>query len=135
MQTLIVAGFLVAHALIHASFLSPRPPATASGPQWPFELNHSWLLTPAGIGEGTLRSLGVALLALVLAGYAGAALATIGIAPAAAFVPGIAVGSVASAVMLAMFFHPWLVLGFAIDGALLWATVAAGWRPGTLGLG
>lgn len=134
MQTLLVVAFLVAHALIHASFVRPRPPATASGPQWPFDLAHSWLLSPAGVGERVLRIAGMALVGLVLLGYAGAALATAGIAPAAAFVPGVALGSIASVALLALFFHPWLVLGFVIDAVLLWATFAAGWRPGALEL-
>ena len=134
MPTLVVAAFLVAHGLIHASFVSPRPPATASGPAWPFDLTTSWILTPLGVGEGSLRLIGIALLILVVAGFVAAALATLGVAPSALFAPGIVVASVASIAMLAMFFNAWLVLGFAIDGLLLWATLANGWRPGALGI-
>ena len=78
--------------------------------------------------------MGVVLLVAVLAGYAVAALAVIGIVPAAAFVPAIVVGSAASIAMLGLFFHPWLVLGFVIDGVLLWAVLAGGWRPGETAL-
>ena len=48
---LALAGFLVVHALIHASFLTPAPPRTAGGPEWPFEMSRSWLVTnrPAGM--------------------------------------------------------------------------------------
>jgi hypothetical protein len=135
MPTVIVSLFLIAHALIHVSFLSPRPAATASGPAWPFDLAQSWLLSPLGVAEPTLRVLGIGLIAVVLVGYAGSVLATVGVAPAALFVPLMAVACVASIVVLAVFFHPWLVLGFLIDGVLLWATLGAGWRPGALGLG
>jgi hypothetical protein len=33
---------------------------------------------------------------------------------------------------LGLFFHPWLLLGIAIDLVLLWAVVS-GWRPFALG--
>ena len=134
MPALIVAAFLVAHGLVHASFVAPRPPATASGPAWPFDLATSWILTPLGVGEGPLRLVGIALLVLVVVGFVAAALATVGVAPAALFVPGIVAASVASVAMLAVFFNAWLVLGIVIDGVLLWATLANGWRPGALGI-
>ena len=37
------------------------------GPPWPFDLTHSWVLSPIGAGPETLRILGVALFALTLA--------------------------------------------------------------------
>jgi hypothetical protein len=127
---LIVAVFLVAHGLIHASFVSPRPPATAGGPQWPFDLSQSWALSPLGLEAGASRVIGMVLLAVVLGGFVVAGLSVAGIAPASVFVGAVAVGAVASIVMLALFFHPWLVLGVVIDVVLLWATLAASWRPG-----
>lgn len=129
MPPLLAALLLAAHGLVHASFLSPRPPAKPGSPQWPFDLAHSWLLTPMGVGASVTRPIGIVLLVVVVAGYLAAALALIGILPAL-FVPGVVVGSVASIVMLALFFHRWLVLGFAIDAVLLWAVLANGWRPG-----
>ncbi|HJP71204.1 MAG TPA: hypothetical protein VJ975_05750 [Candidatus Limnocylindria bacterium] len=135
MESAIVSVFLVLHALIHAGFVSPRPPMTAGGPAWPFDLAHSWLLSPLGFGEPSLRIVGVGLLALVVLGYAGAALSTLGTVPAAWFAPTVLVATVASIGMLAVFFHPWLFLGFAIDGVLLWATLVANWRPSALSLG
>lgn len=134
MTTVIVAAFLVAHGLVHACFVIPRPPATAGGPQWPFDLATSWLLSPIGLGDSSLRLIGIVLLAVIVLGYVITALATLGVAPASLFGPGIVVASVASIAMLVVFFHPWLVLGLAIDGALLWATLANGWRPGALGI-
>src|SRR5687768_12708706 len=121
MISLLVAAFLVAHGLIHASFLSPRPPATAAAPEWPFELGHSWALSPLGLDGAATRAVGIVLLAFVLGGFAVAALSAVGVAPASLFPGAISVGAVASIVMLALFFHRWLVLGFAIDAVLLWA--------------
>lgn len=134
MPSLLVALALVAHGLIHASFVSPAPPPKPGAPQWPFDLAHSWVLTPLGLGATVTHAVGVVLLVVILAGYVVAALSVIGLLPAGAFVPGIVVGSVASIAMLGLFFHPWLVLGLVIDAALLWAVLAGGWRPGESGL-
>jgi hypothetical protein len=128
-MTWLAALFLLAHALIHASYLSPRPPATAGGPAWPFELTRSWILSPLGLDGDPGRLLGIALIAVTLVAFAVAALAVIGIAGQGLFVPAVVAGSIASIALLALFFHPWLVLGIAIDVALLWAVLVARWTP------
>lgn len=125
---LAVAGFLLAHAAIHAGFVSPRPPVTAGGPEWPFELR-SWLLGPAGLDADTARVLGMALVALTIAGFALAAVTALGIAPSGLWPASVAIGAVASIALLGLFFHPWLVLGIAIDVALLWAVLLVRWTP------
>jgi hypothetical protein len=127
---LLFAGFLLAHGAIHASFLSPRPPATAGGPAWPFELARSWVLTPLGVQPETARLLGMALVAATVGAFALAALAATGPLPAELWGPTTAVGAVASLALLVLFFHPWLVLGLAIDLGLLWAVFVASWTPG-----
>jgi hypothetical protein len=125
---LILAGFLLAHGAIHASFLSPRPPATAGGPAWPFETARSWVLTPLGVQPATTRLLGKALVAATIASFAVAALATAGLMPTNLWGPATAVAAGASVALLVLFFHPWLVLGVLIDVGLLWA-VFSGWSP------
>lgn len=132
MGELAVAGLLLAHGLIHASYLSPRPPATAGGPAWPFELERSRLLAALGFRGAIPRPLGLALVALTVAGYALAAGALLGILPAGLWTGGIVAGSVASLALLGVFFHPWLVLGIVIDAVLLYGTLLAGWAPGAL---
>ena len=132
MPSFVIALFLAAHGLLHASFVSPTPPATAGGPQWPFSLAHSWLLGPLGL-DAAAKPIGIALLVVVLAGYLIAALSVVGILPAPLFVPAVVAGSVASAVMLVLLFHPWLVLGLLIDAVLLWSVLANGWLPGEVG--
>jgi hypothetical protein len=134
MPGLVAAGLLLAHGLIHASYLSPRPPATAGGPEWPFELGRSRLVAALGYRGPIPRALGVALVAVTLAGFCLAALATIGVAPAALWPVGVTVGAVASLAVLLVFFHPWLTLGVAIDALLLYAVLAAGWAPEGLGI-
>jgi hypothetical protein len=126
---LALAAFLLAHAGIHAAFLSPRPPATAGGPAWPFDVGTSWLLTRLGIDGEVPRLLAVGLISVTIGGYALAALAAAGVAPNVIWGPALLAGSLASIAMLVVFFHPWLVLGVAIDVALVWSVLIAGWSP------
>jgi hypothetical protein len=126
---LAIAGLLLAHALIHVAYLAPRPPATAAGPTWPFELGHSWLLGQLGAGSETTRLVGVALVAATLAGFALAALAAVGIGPAALWSAALTLGAAASLGVLVLYFQPWLVLGVAIDLFVLWAALVARWAP------
>jgi hypothetical protein len=128
---LVMAAFLLAHAAIHASFIAPRPPAV-DGPAWPFDLSRSWILGPMGLGGAATRLLGLALIATTIGGFAFAALAAVGIAPTGAWAPALVLGAVASVVLIATFFHPWLVLGIVIDAVLIWAVLVAKWTPDTL---
>lgn len=128
MLSIVVALLLAAHGLVHALFLSPRPPDEPEAAEWPFDLTRSWVLAPLGFLPRAMRTFGVALLVVLVAGYVAAAVGLLGILPAL-FVPGIVVGSVGSLVMLGLYFHRWLLLGVAIDIVLLWAVLLNGWRP------
>jgi hypothetical protein len=130
---LLLAAFLAAHALIHVSYLTPAPPRTADGPEWPFELSRSWLVTALQLDPAVARAIGTALVGGTVVLLVAAALAAAGwVVPSGLWAPLVAAGSVASLLTLTLFFHPWLLLGFAIDAALLWA-VLVGWRPFALG--
>lgn len=126
---LAVAGFLLAHAAIHIAFISPRPPVTAGGPEWPFDATHSWILGPLGVDSEMSRVLAIALIAVILGGFAMAGLAAVGIAPAGLWPIAVTIGGIASIAVLALFFHPWLVFGVVIDVVLLWAVNVADWAP------
>jgi len=132
MAALVFAALLVAHALIHASYLSPRPAAKPGAPAWPFDLGRSRLLSALGVRGAVPRPIAVGLVALTLAGFGAAAISAAGWAPEGLFVVGIGVGSVASLALLGVFFHPWLSLGIAIDVLLLWAAFVARWNPAEL---
>lgn len=129
---LLIAALLLGHAGIHASFVAPRPPATAGGPEWPFDLGRSRLLGLLGMDSGLVRILGSGLVAATLAGFALAALATVGLLPAGFWSAGVLLGSVASLALLGLFFHPWLVLGVAIDLVMVWLVLIQGWAPDRL---
>jgi hypothetical protein len=126
---LLVAAFLLAHAAIHIGFISPRPPVTAGGPPWPFEVSHSWILGPLGIDAETARALAIALIAVIPGAFALAGVAALGVVPAGLWPVAVTIGAIASIAVLAVFFHPWLLLGIAIDVALLWAVNVANWAP------
>ncbi len=133
MLRLVIAGFLMAHAVVHAGFMSRRPPPTPGAPAWPFELGYSWLLSRLGADPGMLRVLGAALLVLTLVGYGVASLAALGVLDGGLWLPGIATGTTASLALLLLFFHPWLVLGVAIDVAVAWIVLRSGWTPAEIG--
>ena len=128
----LIGAFLVGHALVHASYLSPAPPRTADGPEWPFAMAQSWLVTGAGLDPAGVRTLGTALVLATITLFIAAGLSTVGWLVPAEWWSGLVVaGAVTSAGTLVMFFHPWIVLGLAIDAALLWATLVIGWSPAT----
>ena len=126
---LAVAAFLLAHAGIHALFLSPPPPVTAGGPAWPFATASSWLVTRFGVDQSGMRDIAFALVAVVIGAFALAAIVAIGVGPASLWLPAVVIGSMASLGVLAICFHPWLLLGVAIDVVLLAATLVFGWIP------
>lgn len=127
---LLLAAVLAAHAFIHVSYLTPVPARTAGGPEWPFEMAKSWAVTALGLDPALVRALGTALVIVTIALLVAAALATAGWIVPAVWWPSLVVGgAIASALTLALFFHPWILLGFAIDAALLWAVLLAEWLP------
>lgn len=87
-------------------------------------------MTRAGLNAGQVRLAGTVLVALTVIGFGLAALGAAGwIVPDELWRP-LVVGSVAaSALLLTFFFHPFLVLGFVIDAAILWAVFVLSWSP------
>lgn len=133
MPGIVVAGLLLGHALIHGSYLVPEPAQKDGAPAWPFHLERSWLLGPIGLDRATSRLLGTGLVVVVIAGFALAAIASLGAGPAWLWFIGVALGAVASLAVLILFFHPWFVLGLVIDVLLLWVVLIGGWAPDGLG--
>ena len=129
---LLIAGFLLAHGpSTLASSRRDHPRSPADHP-WPFDLERSWLETRLGVTAGTVRLLGLALVAATIGGFALAALATLGILPSGAWGATVAVGSLASLALLIVGFHRWLFIGIAIDVVLLWVALVAAWTPDKL---
>lgn len=109
---------LVAHGLVHLLWLAPDKDAG-----WPFHLGRSWL-----VPERARRPVGVALIALVVAGFVLAGPAIWGVPVLVPMWAALTIaGAVASLALLIGFWDRQLVWGVAIDSAVL---VLAVWQPG-----
>jgi hypothetical protein len=131
----LLAALLVAHGWVHVMFVFPRPTPSGGGPEWPFDLTRSWLVSATGLDVNLVRITGIVLMAIVVLGFLLAGLSIVGLLVPTAWWAGLlVVGAAASFAMLALFFSPQLVLGLAIDVALLWLAFGSGWSPAsTLG--
>jgi hypothetical protein len=128
----LLAAFLLGHGWVHVMYLMPRTgpqAATAGGPEWPFTLERSWLLSGLGLGSA-LRTVGAALVAVTLIGYVLASLASIPlVVPAAAWAALTLTATAASLLLMALFFSPTLLIGFGIDAVLVWIVLMRIWQP------
>jgi hypothetical protein len=126
----LLAALLIGHGAVHVFFVVPAPAATDGGAAWPFDMARSWTVTEAGLDLNLVRVIGMALTAVTVGAFALAALSTVGlIVPSAWWQPTVALGAIASAAMLLLFFEPQLVLGLGIDAVLLWVVVTQAWVP------
>jgi hypothetical protein len=138
--TWLLATLLFAHGWVHLMFVFPTPTpaaatATAGGLAYPFDMGRSWLATGHGLDAGTIRTIGMAVMALTFVGFALAAMATLGWLVPAAWWDGLVIGSaLGSTILLVLFFSPGLLLGFVINAGLVWLVLASIWSPMTAGL-
>ncbi|GAA2673122.1 hypothetical protein [Actinoplanes palleronii] len=103
-----------AHGLVHLLYLAPGVPE--------FAMDRSWI-----VPEAARRPFGLSLTAATVAAFALLALAVWGVPGLTAVWPVLtAVACLLSALLFIGFWNSWLVLGVAIDSALL---VAAATRP------
>ncbi len=128
----LLAGLLVAHGLIHAMFLVPSPPRTATaaagGPTWPFDLGDSWLVERAGGGAVVVA--GRVLVGAIVGCSLLAAMAIVGIlVPSTLWAPLVVASAGCSLLLLAIPFSTQLLVGVAIDIALLWLALGSAWAP------
>lgn len=106
MWRLLFTGLLVAHGLIHASYLAPAP-AAAGGPPWQLHLDRSWLPTRLRVPAAAMGPAGRAL--VPRSGCRSA--------------PHGGRRRRPSPVQLTVWFYWWLPAGVAIDVALIVALV------------
>ena len=121
---------LVGHALVHLLYVVPQPPRAEGAAEWPFAIEKSWLVTNLGVTVEFMQPVAVLLLTITVAALVGAGLAAIDLLVPAGWWPALVVtGAAASLLLLTLFFHPWLVIGVAIDVALLYLVLVNGWDP------
>jgi hypothetical protein len=127
-MNLLFGLFLVAHGLVHGLFVVPRPPD--AGASWPFDPSESWLLNRLGVESSPARAIAAGLVVVTVVAFTVTALTVIGILPAGWLRPVAIASASVSLILLGIFFHPWLVIGVAIDAAILWGVGLNGWIPG-----
>jgi hypothetical protein len=112
--TILIGLFLIAHGLIHVAVYAP--PATDDAP---FDPVRSWMF------RRRLRSLALTLAAITALIFV---IAGIGLLAHQDWWQAASVaGASASLVLLALFFHPWLSIGVAINVAIIWALTQTDW--------
>jgi hypothetical protein len=132
----LIAAFLLGHGLIHVMFATP-PPTEPGSPaaEFAFDSNRSWLVTTRLVDVGVVRVLVMALVATTVAGYALAAMSTVGLGVSSDLWPALVVGAtVASLGLMVIGLMPALALGIAVDVALLMIVFTAAWSPGRTAL-
>jgi hypothetical protein len=123
-MSLLLALFLVVHGGVHIGYIC--------GPAWPFVATDPWLVTAIGASPDAVRTVGVAFVLVTFFAFLLAAPTAVGLLPSRLWAPLVAVGSVASAIVLVLFITPGTIPGLAIDAVLLWAVLARKWRPAPL---
>lgn len=120
MTTVLVAGFLVVHGLLHLAVWLPKP-APEPGKPPPFEPDHSAVLTEAHVEQRTVHRLAIWLAATACALYV---IAGVAVAFGTGWAVPLAVlaGTVGLAIKL-LFFHPWLLIGITLDVLVLTAAL------------
>ena len=125
MTRLLLAGFLIAHGMLHPAIHSvPEDPNKPT----PFDPNHSWALAALHVARRKAQAIGVSLSWLTALIFAGAGIALI--LQASLWVSIAVCGAALGLLVKTLFFHPWLILGVLIDIGILWAGAAV-W-PGSL---
>jgi hypothetical protein len=123
MLRLLVAGFLIAHGLIHwATYAMPKKPDQPG----PFDPGHSWALAAAHVTEHPARTLSIVLALVTTAGFCFAG--GIVLAGGGWWFEVAAVAAISGLVLKVGYFHPWLSLGVLLDVGVLLAA-ATGWPP------
>ncbi|HEX6230809.1 MAG TPA: hypothetical protein VF029_03775 [Actinomycetota bacterium] len=114
MLRIVVGLFLIAHGLVHLLYLGPRP---EDDPRFPFVPEDRWFARAVGLEPGGAKAVagGIAIACALVLLVSGIAL----FVDADLWEPTAAIGAVISLVVLLLFFHRWLLIGIAIDVAIL----------------
>lgn len=120
MKTLI-GLFLIAHGLMHASYLTPKP----NDPKYPFDFTKSWFANL--IGDFS-KPVGMTLVVLVVICFLLAGLGVLGVAGLDSnWKLFTTIGAILSSLLLVLFWHPWLTFGLVINAVLLFGLYKLNW--------
>jgi len=129
----LLALLIFAHGWVHLMFVFPKPKGDgnyAGVSEYPFDFDRSWLIRRQGFDAGLVRAIGLVVMVMTFALSLLAALSTVGLLVPIDWWAGLMVATaVASSVMLALFYSPALILGFATNAALVVLVVSGSWSP------
>jgi hypothetical protein len=129
----LLALLVFAHGWVHLMFVFPKPesPNTGvGGTAYPFDFERSWLIRRQVLEAGLVRRVGLAVVTVTFVLGLLAALATVGLLlPADWWAPLMVGAALASTLTLVLFYSPALILGFAIDAAMILLVVSGSWSP------
>ncbi len=129
----LLAVLVFGHGWVHLMFVFPKPANArpyAGTSEYPFDFGRSWLIRRAGLEAGLVRTIGLALMAVVFVLSLLAALSTVGLLVPTDWWAGLMMAAaVASTLMLALFYSPALVLGFFINALMVALVVSGSWSP------
>ena len=111
-MTALLVAFLAAHGLLHLAIWLPHPEPEPAKPP-PFHPDHSAVLVAAHTPPAAVHALSLALAAVTAAAYLLAAGAVVWGAGWA--VPVTVTAALAGLTLKGLYFHPWLLLGIALD--------------------
>jgi hypothetical protein len=119
-MTVLLALFLAVHGVLHLAVWLPHPTPDPAKPP-PFNPDHSAVLTAVAVPPSTATSVAHGLAGTAALTYV---LAAIGAVAHTDWVVGMAACAAAVGLILkALFFNPWLVVGIALDVAVLAAAL------------
>ncbi len=129
----LLATLVLFHGWVHLMFVFPKPPspnADSGASAYPFAFDRSWLIGRAGLDSGLVRIIGRVLVAVVFALSLLAALSTVGlVVPGAWWSALMVLAALSSSLVLVLFYSPALVLGFAINAAMIVLVLSGSWSP------
>lgn len=116
--------FLMAHGWVHATYFYPKP----DDPSYPFDLSKGWFAQVVGDWG---KNIGVALALITVATLLLAGFGVFGWLGLGDYWRVLATtGLVSSTLLLILFWHPWLILGFVFNALLLVGMYQFGWPFG-----
>jgi hypothetical protein len=119
MTRLLFGGFLIVHGFIHSAvYLLPPPP---DKPQ-PFDPGHSWILAASHVADDSAHRAARALAIATTALFTISGLVVF--VGSSAWIPMTVAAAGLGLMLKVLYFHPWLILGAAIDVALIWTAYA-----------
>ncbi len=129
----LLAVLVFAHGWVHLMFVFPKPASPNDdfgGSGYPFDFARSWLVRRQGLDLGLVSRIGVVVMAVTFALSTLAALSTVGIVVPSDWWGGLMIAAAAaSTLMLALFFSPALILGFAINALMVVLVLSGSWSP------